>query len=166
MAESKEKILYEATVALKKEEFYTLLSLTESKITFEQKKGLIKKTNKIIKTISLEDIKIIKDKVQIEQQDQKVIIKTKNENHEILFQNKKEAKKFIEEIKEAIYGEDYIDRAINKADKAVKKIKKAANVIGEVADIAGTVGASVALKNNPKKIKELGELAINMIKKK
>ena len=48
----------------------------------------------------------------------------------------------------------------------MQKLKKVANVIGDAAGVVGTVGAAIALKDNPKKFKEIGKKAINIIKKK
>ena len=166
MTEKEYKILFETTVALKKDDYDTLLTLTEKQLLFQKKKGLIQKKNKVVKTIALSDIKIIKGKVHIERQEEKVILHLKDNNFEFICLDKKQSKKLIDEITEAILGEDKIDRAINQADKAVQKIKKVANVIGDAAGVVGTVGATIALKDDPKKIKEIGKLAINIIKKK
>lgn len=166
MTEKEDKILFETTVALKKDGYDTLLTLTEKQLLFQKKKGLIQKKNKVVKTIELSDIKIIKGKVHIERQEEKVILHLKDNNFEFTCSDKKESKKLVDEISEAILGEDKIDRAINKADKTVQKLKKVANVIGDAAGVVGTVGAAIALKDNPKKFKEIGKKAINIIKKK
>lgn len=166
MTEKEDKILFETTVALKKDDYDTLLTLTEKQLLLRKKKGLIQKKNKVVKTIALSDIKIIKDKVHIERQEEKVILHLKDNNFEFICLDKKQSKKLVDEISEAILGEDKIDRAINKADKAVQKLKKVANVIGDAAGVVGTVGAAITLKDNPKKFKEIGKKAINIIKKK
>ena len=98
MTEKKDKILFETTVALKKDDYDTLLTLTEKQLLFQKKKGLIQKKNKVVKTIEISDIKIIKGKVHIERQEEKVILHLKDNNFEFICSDKKESKRCLSDI--------------------------------------------------------------------
>lgn len=62
MGSSEAKKIYETIVKYNKQKFDTRLTITEKKIELEKKKGLFKKTYKVIETINIDDIRVTNDK--------------------------------------------------------------------------------------------------------
>ena len=87
----KEKILFECAVSANNKQFDTLLILSNMRITFEKKKGLIKKKYVTVDEVLLEDIKLIKNKVSIEQENSKVTLNLKEDKVYFYCESEKEA---------------------------------------------------------------------------
>ena len=129
-----EKILYEVNVSLEKNKFNVLLTITDKQLLFKKKKGLFKKKTIVVKEILINDIKIIKDKVKVEQKDNKVIIFYNDDTFEFICENNKCAKEIISEINKLIVLPEK-----NKKFKGIAKrtvnVVKAAVLSGAAVDV-------------------------------
>ena len=128
----KDKVMFEGLVAYKNNKFDTLLTINEKHLLFEKKKGLLKKKYVVVKDVLLDDIKVIKDNVKIEQKKYDVTISLKNENVLFTCESVREAKKVVSEIKKILVGDA-------KKGKFMKIAKGTAGVIG-AAVASGVVG--------------------------
>lgn len=160
---SNNKILFEGMVALDNAKFDILLTITEKHLLFQKKKGIFKKKYKIIKDILIDDIKVIKDKVKIEQKKNKITIYTKDDKFDFACNNMIEAKKIIEEINELILGENFLERASKKGIKVLNFAKNTVKIVGGVA--LATAGVYNAIKENKDTIKDTTKTMIDFIKK-
>ncbi len=121
----------------------TQLILTDKNLIFKQERGLFKKKLKPIYILSLDDIKVYKDQVKIEQKNKLVIIQTKNKDVNFTCDNLIDARKIIEKIIDVKTDSSVFDRA---TDKAKKIITNAVTAVG----LVGT--AAVAVSKNKKSI--------------
>lgn len=126
--ESNEVILYEDIVTYSEFKGTLQLTLTSQKIIFEKEKGIIKKEKELVDIINLEDIKIYKNKAQIQQKGLEVIIQTINKNIKISFNGIFKANKFVTKIVDTITGTTITERSTN-------KIKGAINTVDDVLGI-------------------------------
>ena len=136
----KEKILFECAVSANNKQFDTLLILSNLKITFEKKKGLIKKKYVTVDEVLLEDIKIIKNKVSIEQDNSKVTLNLKEDKVYFYCESEKEAKKIVSEIKKILLGPI-------KKEKFLMVAKGAAGIVGAAITSGAVVDAVNAVKD-------------------
>jgi len=161
--ETTNKILLESMVAYNNGRFDTLLTINEKHILLQRKKGLFKKKYKVIKDIPINTIKVINDKVKIEQKKNKITIYTTDEKVNFKCSNFIESKKIVEEINKQILGENFLERVSKKSVKTLKTIKKTAKIIGGVA-LAG-VSAYTAVKENKDKIIDAAKTIVDVVKK-
>lgn len=105
-----ENILLEMFVKLENEKNDTLLTITEKNIYFEQKKGIIKKKYKRVKRVLIDNIKIVKDKVKVEREKNKVAIYTKNDRICFTCSNIIDTTKVIELITKQRLGSGLLER--------------------------------------------------------
>ena len=98
MGSNEAKKIYETIVKYNKQKFDTRLTITEKKIELEKKKGLFKKTYKVIETINIDDIRVKNDKAQVSNKNTEVVIETINKTLKVSCSNIVEAKKLTEEI--------------------------------------------------------------------
>ena len=92
MGSNEEKKIYETIVKYNKQKFDTRLTITEKKIELEKKKGLFKKTYKVIETINIDDIRVTNDKAQVSNKNTEVVIETINKTLKVSCNNIVEAK--------------------------------------------------------------------------
>ncbi len=154
-----EKILMEKNVSFNNSKFDVLLSITETRMIFQKKKGLFKKKYKVVKSIIIDDIKIVDDKVKIDQKKNKIIICTKDDEITFYANSMTEAKVIVEELYKNIFGENFLERTSKKGIHILNVVKNTAKIVGGVA--IATVGAYKAIKDNKEVIKN----AINFFKK-
>ena len=137
-------IIYTGEVKYNKKN--TLLTIYENRITFEQLKGLFKKKYKVVDELLIEDIKVLKGKVQIKCKKKDIIINTKDEIYIITCDNILEARKIEEELLKLKTGSNILERASGSVVKLSKGvIKTGTAVVGAVAT-AG-VAVATAVKN-------------------
>ena len=137
-------IIYTGEVKYNKKS--TLLTIYENRITFEQLKGLFKKKYKVVDELLIEDIKVLKGKVQIKCKKKDIIINTKDETYKITCDNILEARKIEEELLKLKTGSNILERASGSVVKLSKGvIKTGTAVVGAVAT-AG-VAVATAVKN-------------------
>ena len=132
----KDKIMYECMVSLKSAKYDTLLSLTEQHLFFKKKKGLFQKKYKVIKDILITDIKVIKNKVKIEQDSNKITVHTKDTEIYFTCKSAAEAKKLVTEISNAALGGSSFKRFKDKSTKVISDVSKAIEAVGSIAEAA------------------------------
>lgn len=132
-----EKILLEKDVKYKR--LNTKLILTEERIIFQRKKGIFRKTMKIVNQILLDDIKVYNDKVGINCDNNIVNIETLDKRFTITCTDKKDAKKVVEEVEKIKLGSK-IERGISKLDKVVNFVNASKKTLLFIA------GAAIAIK--------------------
>ncbi len=131
-----DKTIFECLVSLNDNEFDTLLTLTENHLLFQKKKGIFQKKYKVIKDILVNDVKVINDKVKIEEKKNKITIYTQNDEYNFTCKNTLEAKKVIEKINEVVLKEGLSERISKKVVKTLKRVKKTAVVVSEIVGIS------------------------------
>lgn len=136
----KEKILFEGIVSYKSKKFDTLLTLNAKHLILEKKKGFIKKKYVVVKDILLEDIKVIKDDVKIENKKDVVTITLKDENVIFECETVKEAKKIVSEIKNILVGPV-------KKEKFLTITKNTASLIGTAISSGAVEDVVTAVKD-------------------
>lgn len=97
----------------------TIITLTTSRLILEQYKGLFKKDLKVVKEISLNNIKIVNNKVQVKRLDTTITIKTLEENITLNFETNKDAKKLSDKIINAKTGTNKFDRVTSSITKVL-----------------------------------------------
>ena len=137
MGSNEAKKIYETIVKYNKQKFDTRLTITEKKIELEKKKGLFKKTYKVIETI--------------------------NKTLKVSCNNIVEAKKLTEEIKKVKTGENLLERTSNKVAKIDKAVAKTATTIGGAVASVGAV--AVTINKNKKEIVKAAKALKDIIKK-
>lgn len=155
-----DNVIFECMVSLKNEKYDTLLSLNDKHLLFKKKKGLFKRKYKVIKDILITDIKVVNDKVKIEQKKNKITVYTKDA--EVCFTCEKfiDAKKVEEEINKIILGENFLERTVKIGGKVLKNVVQTAGVVA----VAAT-GIYKAVKENKEVLKEASKVVKNIIKK-
>ena len=157
------KKIYETIVKYNKQKFDTRLTITEKAIELEKKKGLFKKTYKIIETINIDDIRVTNDKVQVTNKNTEVLIETINKTLKVSCNNIVEAKKLTEEIIKVKTRENLLERTSNKVAKIGKTVKKTATAIVEAVASVGLV--AVAINETKKEIVKAAKALKDIIKK-
>lgn len=137
MGSNEAKKIYETIVKYNKQKFDTRLTITEKKIELEKKKGLFKKTYKVIETI--------------------------NKTLKVSCNNIVEAKKLTEEIIKVKTGENLLERTSNKVAKIGKAVAKTATTIGGAVASVGAV--AVTINKNKKEIVKAAKALKDIIKK-
>lgn len=160
---SNNKIFFDGIVSLDNDNFDTLLTITEKDILFQKKKGIFKKRYKIVKDILISDIKVIKDKVKIEQKKNNLIIYTKDDKFTFATKNVVEAKRIVEEIYKIIFGEYFLVRNSKKGIKFLNSAKNAVEIIGGI--VIAVSGTYNAIKKNKDTIQKTIKNMISFIKK-
>lgn len=158
-----DKIVLEKMVSFGNDKYDVLLTITKKAITFSKKKGLFKKKYKVVNTILISDIKIINDKVKIEQEKNKIILYTNDSKIIFMGNNILETKKIVEEIKKIASGDNFLERLSKKGIKVLNVTKKSAKIIGSVALAAA--GTYKAIKENKDVVKDATKTLIGSIKK-
>lgn len=163
MANNDTKKTYEVIVKYNKPKFDTKLTITEKTIELEKEKGIFKKTYKVIESISVDDIKVIKDKVQVNNKNSEVIIETINKTLKVVCNNLIEAKKLTEEIIKVKTGENLLERTSSKVVKISNVAKNTIKTIGTAVISVGTV--AIAIIENKEKIGRTFETVKDLFKK-
>lgn len=126
-----------------KDNLDTQLILTDKHLVFEQEKGLFKKKLRPVYILALDDIKMYKNEVKIEQKNKLVTMQTKDKDVSFTCDSIIDARKIMEKIIDIKTDSSVFDRA---TDKAKEVITKAVTVVG----LVGT--AAVAVTKNKKAI--------------
>lgn len=163
MGSNEAKKIYETIVKYNKQKFDTRLTITEKKIELEKKKGLFKKTYKVIETINIDDIRVTNDKAQVSNKNTEVVIETINKTLKVSCNNIVEAKKLTEEIIKVKTGENLLERTSNKVAKIGKAVAKTATTIGGAVASVGAV--AVTINKNKKEIVKAAKALKDIIKK-
>ena len=137
MGSNEAKKIYETIVKYNKQKFDTRLTINEKTIELEKKKGLFKKTYKVIETI--------------------------NKTLKVSCNNIVEAKKLTEEIIKVKTGENLLERTSNKVAKIDKAVAKTATTIGGAVASVGAV--AVTINKNKKEIVKAAKALKDIIKK-
>ena len=119
-----EVILYEGTVTCNVFKGIVCLTLTSSKIVFEQEKGIFKKSRETLESINLLNIKFYNNEPQVKQKGLSVDIQTAEKNLSISFPGMMEARKFSNKLIDAVTGTTFAKRSSN-------KIKDAFNLVDD-----------------------------------
>ena len=135
--------LEKITVKFGKDNLDTQLILTDKHLVFEQEKGLFKKKLRPVYILALDDIKMYKNEVKIEQKNKLVTMQTKDKDVSFTCDSIIDARKIMEKIIDIKTDSSVFDRA---TDKAKEVITKAVTVVG----LVGT--AAVAVTKNKKAI--------------
>ena len=163
MGSSEAKKIYETIVKYNKQKFDTRLTITEKKIELEKKKGLFKKTYKVIETINIDDIRVTNDKAQVSNKNTEVVIETINKTLKVSCNNIVEAKKLTEEIIKVKTGENLLERTSNKVAKIGITVANTATTIGRAVASVGAV--AVTINKNKKEIVKAAKALKDIIKK-
>ena len=158
-----DNIIFECMIALKNEKYNVLLSLTEKDLFFKKKKGIFQKKYKIINDISINNIKVINEKVKIEQKKNKITIYTQDDEVCFFCENVIDSKRIVEEINKLILGENFLKRTSKKGVKALNIVKDTAKVVGGLA--IASAGAYEAIKENKDSIKQAAKSIVSIFKK-
>ena len=156
-----EKIIFEALVKYGNSD--VLLKLTNKNLILEKKKGLFKKKYKIVENILAEDIKVVGDKVKIEQKKKVLKICTNEKEFEIVFENTADARKAAQLIIELKTGSSLLERTSKKVVKISNVAKKSVKAIG-TASIA-VVGTYKAIKDNKDVVLDAAKTVKSFFKK-
>ena len=154
--EENEVELLRANIKYGKDDMDTQLVLTSERIIFEQERGLFKKKLRPVYMVNIDDIKMYKEQVKIEQKNRTVSMQTKNRDVSFVCDNIIEAKKIIEKIIDIRTDSCLFDRT---AEKAKKIVKRAIAIAG----VAGT--AAVGIAKNKKTVLKAVNGVTNLIKK-
>lgn len=134
---SEEIILLKESVTLENIKPNVQLTLTNERMIFEQEKGLFHKKLKVMDIISIDDIKIYKEKVQIKQKKKMIMMQTIDKNITFSCMNTFVAAKIMNEIIHLKTGSNLLERGKG-------KIKKAMNVVNDTKDIVIAIGGIIA----------------------
>lgn len=115
---SDEVILYEGIVNSN-----VKLTLTNKRMIFEKKRGLFKKSYKVVDIISLNSIKFYKNNSGVKQKMTKVIIQTVNKKIVLKRSSVVDAKKIVDGILYAKTGLNALERGTTKVTNVVKVAK-------------------------------------------
>lgn len=143
-----EHCLYAIMVKYWKRKCNTKLTITDKRIIFAKKNGIIKKKYKIIDTININDIKIYEGKVQIKCKNLTMVIETKDNLYQFVCGNLSEVRKIEELIITLRDNSTLVEKASNKVTKFSKNISKTTSAI--VSGVA-SVGIAVATISKCKK---------------
>lgn len=117
-----ECIYFEDFVKVEGIKGYIKLTLTEKKLTFEKLKGIFSKKFKVIDIVSIDDIKLYKDKPGIKIKDNTVKINTIKGDYTFICDTQSVAKKLYKELMDVKTGTDAIGRGANKFKKVTGNV--------------------------------------------
>lgn len=147
--EKEESILFEGKVKIERFKKEVKLSLTSKNMYFEKEKGLFRKKLKLVDMISLADIKVYKEKVQVTQKEEQVMIQTIDKNINLSCASSSEAKQIAKEIINIKAGSTF-----SRASKKISKFAKSAGINSEsTKKLTKTVLVSLVTYFLKKKIK-------------
>lgn len=148
--DNKEVILYENNAYYEEIRKDIKLILTDKKIVIEREKGLFKKELKLVEIIPLEDIKIYRDKIQVNRKNNIVVIQTIDKNISILFDKDKSARELEREIINAKSGTSSLDRNKSRFKKVVNFVKDNKEVVTVLASLIVAITSKSSEIDNKK----------------
>ena len=86
------------------------MTLTSKKIMLEKQKGLLKKEFELIEVLPLVELKYFNGKPQVKQKGNDVTLQMISQNFTITFENRIDAKVFVEKVKDAATGTNVAER--------------------------------------------------------
>lgn len=154
--EGNEVELLKTNVKYGKNNLDTQLVLTDKRLIFEQERGLFTKKLRPVYIVNIDDIKMYKDQVKIEQKNRTITMQAKDRDVSFICDNLIEAKKIMEKIIDVRTDSCLFDRT---AEKAKKIVKRAITIAG----VAGT--AAVGIAKNKKNVLKAVNGVTNLLKK-
>ena len=130
--------LYEGNVSLDKGKLNIILTIDNTKLLFQKKKGLFKKQLVIVKEILIKDIKINKGKIGVRYNIDDMTILTKSEVFKFTCSSEEEAKKIKDVIKKLIIVPEK-KKKFKKFAKGAFKIAGAALASGAAVDVVKAI---------------------------
>lgn len=130
--------LYEGNVSLDKGKLNIILTIDNTKLLFQKKKGLFKKQLVIVKEILIKDIKINKGKIGVRYNIDDMTILTKSEVFKFTCSSEEEAKKIKAVIKKLIIVPEK-KKKFKKFAKGAFKIAGAALASGAAVDVVKAI---------------------------
>lgn len=130
--------LYEGNVSLDKGKLNIILTIDDTKLLFQKKKGLFKKQLVTVKEILIKDIKINKGKIGVRYNIDDMTILTKSEVFKFTCSSEEEAKKIKAVIKKLIIVPEK-KKKFKKFAKGAFKVASAALVSGAAVDVVKAI---------------------------
>lgn len=130
--------LYEGNVSLDKGKLNIFLTIDNTKLLFQKKKGLFKKQLVTVKEILIKDIKINKGKIGVRYNIDDMTILTKSEVFKFTCSSEEEAKKIKDVIKKLIIVPEK-KKKFKKFAKGAFKVASAALVSGAAVDVVKAI---------------------------
>ena len=130
--------LYEGNVSLDKGKLNIILTIDNTKLLFQKKKGLFKKQLVTVKEILIKDIKINKGKIGVRYNIDDMTILTKSEVFKFTCSSEEEAKKIKAVIKKLIIVAEK-KKKFKKFAKGAFKIAGAALASGAAVDVVKAI---------------------------
>lgn len=130
--------LYEGNVSLDKGKLNIILTIDNTRLLFQKKKGLFKKQLVTVKEILIKDIKINKGKIGVRYNIDDMTILTKSEVFKFTCSSEEEAKKIKDVIKKLIIVPEK-KKKFKKFAKGVFKVASAALVSGAAVDVVKAI---------------------------
>lgn len=130
--------LYEGNVSLDKGKLNIILTIDNTKLLFQKKKGLFKKQLVMVKEILIKDIKINKGKIGVRYNIDDMTILTKSEVFKFTCSSEEEAKKIKAVIKKLIIVPEK-KKKFKKFAKGAFKVASAALVSGAAVDVVKAI---------------------------
>lgn len=130
--------LYEGNVSLDKGKLNIILTIDNTKLLFQKKKGLFKKQLVTVKEILIKDIKINKGKIGVRYNLDDMTILTKSEVFKFTCSSEEEAKKIKAVIKKLIIVPEK-KKKFKKFAKGAFKVASAALVSGAAVDVVKAI---------------------------
>ena len=130
--------LYEGNVSLDKGKLNIILTIDNTKLLFQKKKGLFKKHLVTVKEILIKDIKINKGKIGVRYNIDDMTILTKSEVFKFTCSSEEEAKKIKAVIKKLIIVPEK-KKKFKKFAKGAFKVASAALVSGAAVDVVKAI---------------------------
>ena len=130
--------LYEGNVSLDKGKLNIILTIDNTRLLFQKKKGLFKKQLVTVKEILIKDIKINKGKIGVRYNIDDMTILTKSEVFKFTCSSEEEAKKIKDVIKKLIIVPEK-KKKFKKFVKGAFKIAGAALVSGAAVDVVKAI---------------------------
>lgn len=130
--------LYEGNVSLDKGKLNIILTIDNTKLLFQKKKGLFKKQLVMVKEILIKDIKINKGKIGVRYNIDDMTILTKSEVFKFTCSSEEEAKKIKDVIKKLIIVPEK-KKKFKKFAKGAFKVASAALVSGAAVDVVKAI---------------------------
>lgn len=130
--------LYEGNVSLDKGKLNIILTIDNTRLLFQKKKGLFKKQLVTVKEILIKDIKINKGKIGVRYNIDDMTILTKSEVFKFTCSSEEEAKKIKTVIKKLIIVPEK-KKKFKKFAKGAFKVASAALVSGAAVDVVKAI---------------------------
>lgn len=130
--------LYEGNVSLDKGKLNIILTIDNTRLFFQKKKGLFKKQLVTVKEILIKDIKINKGKIGVRYNIDDMTILTKSEVFKFTCSSEEEAKKIKAVIKKLIIVPEK-KKKFKKFAKGAFKVASAALVSGAAVDVVKAI---------------------------